>query len=140
MEKTMAKKRKRTRRGGMVLLVILVGLALLLPTAISVLSLLTRERQSLTTQWRQTQATALAESAMGRAAARLAEPGYHGETWRLSAEELGGADAAVVTIRIEEVAGEPQKRLIHVEADFPDDPHARARYTRDTTIIRPKTI
>ena len=135
----MTTNRNRTRgRRGVVLLGILVGLTLLVPTAVSVVRLLMAERQALTTQWRQAQAAALAESAVGRAAARLAEPGYRGETWRLTAEELAGADAAVVTIRIEDVAGQPQKCLVHVDADFPDDPHARARFTQETMLVRPK--
>jgi hypothetical protein len=87
---------------------------------------------------RQIQAGWLAESGVQRAEARLAaDAHYRGETWKISAADFGNesaVDDGLVTIRVEPVAGKPDRRAVHVEADFPFDPVQRARETRDTII------
>jgi hypothetical protein len=96
------------------------------------------QRQALRSQWQQAQAGWLAQSAIERAVARLAaQPDYRGETWHVSAGELGGPDAGVVVIRVQSAAEQPGRRTISVEADYPDQPHRRARCRQETEGARP---
>jgi Tfp pilus assembly protein PilX len=134
-------RRKRLGYGnrGAVLLVLLVGLGVAATVTFAVVRLAAAGRQSLDRQVREAQAAWLAESALDRAAARLAaDPNYPGETWTLSAEDLAGRDAASVAIRVEPEAGRPDRRRVSVEAVYPDDPRLRARQTRDVTMTLPK--
>ncbi len=81
------------------------------------------------------QARWLAESALDRAAARLAaEPGYTGETWTVAAEALGGEDGGSVRIEVLAVAGQPTQRRVRVEADYPDDPSIRVRISKEIIV------
>ena len=90
-------------RKGAAMIVVLVGLAVATTIFLSVLKLIAVQRQSVELQARQIQAGWLAESAVQRAAARLsAEAGYRGETWNISAQEIGGRDGATIAIRVDE--------------------------------------
>ena len=127
----------RYRRGA-VLVVVLIGLAVTTTIFLSVLKLIAVERQAVELQTRQIQAGWLAESAVQRAAARLATAAnYRGETWHISARELGGRDAATITIRVDDVPGKTDRRTVHVEADYPDDPSQRAREGRNVIVRIP---
>jgi type II secretory pathway component PulK len=120
---------------GAALIVVLVGMAVTTMIFLSVLKLIAVERQSIELQTRQSQAGWLAESAVQRAVARLsADAGYHGETWNISAQELGGRDAATITIRVADVAGKTDRRTVRVEADYPADPYQRARQGRELIV------
>ena len=59
---------------------------------------------------------------------------YSGETWNISAKDLGGDDAGTVKIEIKPVAEHDNSRLVKVEADFPDDPVDRVRYSKELTL------
>ena len=83
----------------------------------------------------QAQAAWLAESAVERAAARLAaDAGYAGETWALSPAELGGADGAVVAISVEPIPEKPGRRAVRCRADYPNHPHHRCREVRQVVV------
>ena len=87
---------------------------------------------------RQTQADWLAESGIECAAARLAaDPKYRGETWNVSAAELGGRDDGTVAIRVEDLPGRPGSRAIRVEADYATDPAQRTRLGQTAIIELP---
>jgi len=93
---------------------------------------------------RQVQCRWLAESALDRAAARLAaDPKYQGETWKIPASRLLGREqaaesgSAVVKIDVNTPAGKPSQRLIHVRADWPEDTPVRARASKEVTIELP---
>ncbi len=73
-----------------------------------------------------------ASSALAQAGQRAA---YSGEVWKISAEELGGADAAAVTIRVEVNSEQPQERMIAVEADYPSDPIRHVRKNLEAKFI-----
>jgi Tfp pilus assembly protein PilV len=125
------------RRGkrGVALVVVLIGLAVTTMIFLSILKLMAIERQSVELQVRQMQATWLAESAVERARARLsAQAAYRGETWNLSAQDIGGRDGARIAIRVDDVAGRPDRRLVHIEADYPEDPNGRARQVREVIV------
>jgi hypothetical protein len=83
------------------------------------------------------QARWLTEAGVERAVARLAaDPAYAGETWRVSAQELGGRDDAEVRIRTKELAGRPGRLAVGVEADYPRDALARCRRVKQIEVDR----
>lgn len=87
---------------------------------------------------RRLQAAWLAESGLERAASRLAEAtDYRGETWDIPASDLGGRDGGTALIAVEAVEGRPNRRLVRVRADYPNDPARRARMSREATIDLP---
>lgn len=125
----------RPRRGGAAMIVVLLGLVLATAVFLSVLKLIALQRESVDLQTRQIQADWLAQSAVERGRARLsAEPGYRGETWNISARDIGGRDAATAVIRVDDVAGKPDRRAIHVEAVYSHDPSQRVQQTRDVVV------
>jgi len=122
-------------RRGAVLIVVLVCLA----AAGALFAVLARqalqERRSTERLLWNAQAAWLAEAGAERAAARLAvDPAYAGETWNLSPADLAGADGGAVRIRVEKVAGNPNRRKVRVEADYPDDPTHRVREIKEIFI------
>jgi len=87
-------------------------------------------RAAARTEADRAQAVWLAESGLARAAARLAqEPGYTGEVWSVSADELGAAHGGRVEIVVEP-AGDGPSRAVRATADYPDDPAQRVRIQR----------
>ena len=126
-------------RRGAVLVVVLVCLAVAAAMFVVLVKLAATGRQSMQTQCWRMQAQWLAESGLERAAARLAGAKYTNETWTLAAEELGG-DAGVVRIRTEAVADQPNRRLVSVEADYPDDPQHRVRCNKQIVVDVHRTI
>ena len=126
-------RQRAPRRRGAVLIIVLIVLtvattlfAIWGPAAV-------RERRQADVRLRAVQANWLVESGIDRAVARLRiDNDYAGETWQISANELGGRHAAAVTIRVETPADAPQQRTIHVQADHP--PEAEHRVRRSKTI------
>jgi len=120
------------------MILVLAGMTVATMIFLSVLKLIAVQRQSVELETRQIQAGWLAESAVQRACARLStETSYRGETWNISAQDIGGRDAATVAIRVDDVAGKPDRRTVHVQADYPDDPHQRARQGREVIVQIP---
>ena len=123
-----AQGRATPTRRGTALVVVLIGMAVATMIFLSVLKLIAVQRQSVELQTRQIQAGWLAESAIERAAARhSADATYRGETWNISAQDIAGRDGATIAIRVDDVPGKPDRRSVHVEADYPADPYQRAR-------------
>ncbi len=78
------------------------------------------------------QAAWLAESAIERAADRLAaDRNYTGEAWQLSAADLGGAFEGNVQIS---VAGEADNRVITVAALYPSNSSPFAKVSKQVTL------
>ncbi len=87
--------------------------------------------------WR-VQADWLTESALERAAARLAaDPDYKGETWNIAADAFDGNDDAAVKIDVAPVADRPDRRAVSVRADYPNDSHNRARQVKQAVVRIP---
>jgi hypothetical protein len=130
----------RRRRRGAVLIVVLVCFAVaatlfavIARQSIAIRDLGDRQLWTVQAQW-------IAEAAVERAAARLsANANYSGDTWTIPAAELSGRQGGVARIHVEAVAGRPDRRLVRVEADYPDDPVHRARWKTQITIDRPTT-
>ncbi len=126
------------RNRGIAMVMVLIALAVATTIFLSALKLISVERQSIELQTRQIQAEWLAESAVQRAAARLStDADYQGETWNITAEEIGGRDGATIAIHVDKVPGNADRRSVRVEADYPVDPYQRARQGRETIVQIP---
>ena len=98
---------------------------------VALLQLSVAQRRRVEAEAWQVQAAWLAESAVERAVARLAaDADYQGETWRLSADDLGTRQGAVVQIDVETIPEHEQRRRIRAQADYPDHPQHRARHSK----------
>ena len=133
------KKTVRSSRG-LTVVVVLVCLIIITLVSGSVLKIGLAQRELARAQERRLQAEWLAESGAQRALARLsADSTYTGETWSVSADDLGQSEkasesAASVAIVIERVAADPAFRRVLVTADYPRDPPQRARNTSEFMI------
>ena len=123
-----------SRRGAFVVVVMIcllvAGMLLgsLLKMALRQDRQLEREQASVQAEW-------LADSALARAAARLArDPDYAGETWTIHEGHLCGPEAAVVIIRVQEDKSQRNSRLVIVEATYPAEGPQQARRTRQATV------
>ena len=128
----------RERRQGAILVVAIVCVAVATAAMISLVHLAIGQRTLVRAEANRVQCSWLAESALDRAAWRLAlDPKYPGETWNVPAEALGGSDPAVVTIQVEPVPEQPMRRLVRVRADYPDHPIDRVRLTKQAVVELP---
>jgi type II secretory pathway component PulK len=118
-----------------VLLVILVCFALAAAIFVYLGRLSLTQRSTSQSQHESLQAQWLAEAGVERAAARLADdPGYAGETWTVSAQELAGRRGGVVRIHVAAASKDAKSRLVRVEADYPDDPVHCRRWKKEITV------
>jgi Tfp pilus assembly protein PilX len=133
---------KKTGRSSRGLTVVVVLVCLILITLVSgaVLKIGLAQRELARAQERRLQAEWLAESGAQRALARLAvDSTYKGETWSVSADDLGqseksGESAGNVAIAVDSVAADSGRRRVRITADYPRDPPLRARHTREFMI------
>lgn len=110
----------RSLRHGSVLVVAMVALLLTSLILGSLLRMASLQHRQLRSEQDLLQADWLAESALDRAAARLAsEPSYSGETWNIPAREIGGRSAGRVTISVKQSADQPTERSVLVSAVYP---------------------
>jgi hypothetical protein len=122
-------------RRGAAMIVLLAALAVMMIMFLAAVKLALVQRKTIALNAWQVQAGWLADSGVQRAAARLtADASYHGETWNVSPQDINGRDGGTVAIRVEPAPGKPDRRTIHVEADYPSDPQQRARETRELII------
>jgi hypothetical protein len=98
-----------------------------------------RQEQQMLRNWQlRVQAIELAQAAVDRAAARLAaDADFKSEIWQLDAAEMGGRDAADVTIETSERADRPLSRQIRVEVNYPAGGERRIRYRHEAMIDLP---
>jgi hypothetical protein len=109
-----------------VLLVVIVCLTVAMVLGALVVKMAALERLAGDAQLRSTQAEWLAESGIERAAARLAaNPEYAGETWSIPPAAL--AEGGLVRIVVAPSPGEPGRRVVRVEAEYPNDPQYHCR-------------
>ena len=110
----------RPRRTGMILAVVLVALLIVMLLGAAIANAFLAQRQLARDNQQRQQAFWLAESALHRAAHRLAnEPGYEGETWQVSADDLGGTYAGIAIVRVETISEDKPGRRIIVDATYP---------------------
>jgi hypothetical protein len=95
---------------------------------------LSEQRQGRVAEWR-LQAEWLAESGLERAAAQLAASSeFAGETWQLTADDLGADATGTVTIEVEAVDGRSDLRIVRVRADYLRDGERRARHSAEVKV------
>ncbi len=123
----MSHNHRRHRRTGYVLLIVMVFLAIAMTLVVGWARIAMLNYRQIGSVENRLQADWLAESALERAGAKLlADRSYQGETWQVSAADLGRqptdaerAAAGVVVIAVEPVTDRPTARSVHVQADFP---------------------
>jgi type II secretory pathway pseudopilin PulG len=136
-------------RRGMTTIAVLVCLLIITLISGALLKVGLAQRDMSRDRERRLQAEWLAESGVDRALARLTlDHNYTGETWPITARELGlpegtpttgstgqaDRSGAIVTIAIEPIAGKANRRGIRVQADYPPDPPRRSRHTKQMLI------
>ena len=126
-----------TKPRGAILIVVLVCLMLATAMFVLVVRQALTQRQAMEISQRCLQASWLAEAGLERAAARLAaDPKYAGETWTLSAAELAAGEGGVVKIEVKAITDRPERRLVRVQADYPDAPEHRCRQVKEIVVDR----
>ncbi len=137
--------RRRPRRG-LTVVAVLICLIVITLTGGALIKSALAQRKLVRAQEHRLQADWLAESGAQRAIARLEiYHGYQGETWSITAAELGHAETsapaeppgsgqaiALVTIAVERLPGNDNKsrRRIRVTADYAREPAHRSRSTK----------
>jgi Tfp pilus assembly protein PilV len=114
------------RRSGFVLLIVMVLMAIATVVIAGWAKIVLVENRQAHAAEDRLQAQWLAESALQRAGSQLiANRHYQGETWQVSAADLGreagvaGQAGGAVVILVETPAGREQARRVRVQADFP---------------------
>ena len=128
-------KRRTPRRGGALVVAMVTLLVVTLIAGAVVRSLLAEHRQARQSQ-NELQAQWLAESALARAAAQLAQSSdYAGETWQ---PKLGTssseADSGTVEIQVEKLESPAPTRRIVAIAHYPNHEWRRATVRREHTL------
>jgi type II secretory pathway component PulK len=123
------------KRPGFALLAVMCCLIAVSFLVVNWLKTASFERDRLRAAERRLQADWLVEAAIERAAANLAKnENYSGETWKIAAADLGGADAAAVEIKVSSKSKRAEERTIRVSADFPVEPLHRVRSTKEIVV------
>jgi Tfp pilus assembly protein PilV len=118
-----------------VLLAVLVCVVLVSLIALTLIKLTLAQRSQVQRELWRTQADWLAESGLERAAAKLANNvDYAGETWSVSAEQIGGGRGGEVHIKVSPMDGQPQQRRVRVQAIFPAGTDQRASSSKQVTV------
>ncbi len=111
---------RRKDRRAMLVVSILACMTLVMLLMAGWLKIVALERQQLRGQQNRMQAEYLVNSALSRAAARLAaDPSYDGETLSINAESLAASAPATLTIRVETAGDDPRARLVTASAQVP---------------------
>jgi hypothetical protein len=141
--------RRQPRRRGMTVVALLVCLILVTLITAAILKISRAQHEFTRAEERRLQAEWLVESGVERSLAALeANREYAGETWPVSAHELGlpsegrkipgkgdgDPPAAVVTITVNRVADNPLRRQIRVQADYRRDSPRGVRHSKQITI------
>jgi Tfp pilus assembly protein PilX len=139
---------KRSRRA-LTTVAVLVCLIVITLIGAALLKVGLAQRNQVRAQEHRLQAEWLAESGLDRALGRLAaDKNYPGEEWPVLAQDLSvpasraighhsGSSvqpAAMITIAVDRVKENGTRRQIRVQADYPLDPPARSRHTKQMLI------
>ncbi len=125
----------RRRRPGFVIIPVLLCFVLITLICGAQLKITIAQREQIVADERRLQAEWLVESALDRAAARLAgSPEYAGETWSIAAEELGTRWPGAATIQVEKDKARPRARRVTVVADYPRDGERRSRLRKQVIL------
>ena len=104
------------RRHGAILAAALVCLLIVLLFAGALVQAIVTQRRLARSGEQQPQAMHLADAGLRRAVFHLLRsPDYAGETWRVPAEQLGGAQGAEVLIQVTSPEAAPRQKQVRVE-------------------------
>lgn len=113
--------RTGTRRGAVLVIVMVCLLLITLLMASLLKSALMQRRQMIKEQFR-VQADWLLDSALERAAQqRLENPEYQGEVWQIAPQELGSRYAAAAEITLKTEAAENSQLMIQARVRYPEN-------------------
>jgi len=123
------------RRHGIAVPLVLMVIVLAMSLAAALIRVVALQHAHAETVARQYQAFWLAESGVQRATTRLRQsPRYDGETWRVPAASLDGAEGGTVTIEVETTEDQPDRWHVTVDAVFPDNSPLRVAEHRELWI------
>jgi Tfp pilus assembly protein PilX len=126
---------RRSSRQGVTMIIVVVCLIVAGMLLVSLLRTALLHDRQLTYEQYRAQAGWIAEAGLERASRRLAlASDYAGETWNIEPGRFGGADGALVVIRIAREETRPSRRKVVVEAVFPVEGPHQARLTRQATM------
>lgn len=124
-------------RRGAIALIAMITLVLVSMIGASLLKSALAQRRQMDRERCRVQAEWLAEAGLERAAAMLrGNADYSGETWKIAAESLGGAEPGEVQIAVTPDAQQPSQRKISVIADYPVNIEHRARVSKQTVLTQ----
>jgi hypothetical protein len=127
--------RRASERRGVVLAVALVVFLLCTAILCTLLQGVINHERQVRDHRQLDQARWLADAGIDRAIAQVRQSDtYRGETWKVSADELGGAADGSVTITVDAVEEHPGELHVMAQADYPDYDVHRVRQSRETTI------
>ncbi len=111
-------------RRGAVLLTVVVCLMVVTVLSVALARTLVMQHRQLQTRQHQLQALWLMQAAVDRAHAKLKDAGegatpYVGETWEISAEQLGGEHAALVVIEAEPSSEDASRIVVDIDVQYP---------------------
>ncbi|HBO44107.1 MAG TPA: hypothetical protein DD670_09285 [Planctomycetaceae bacterium] len=138
MNRILRRNYRNASRRGIALVTAMVCLAMVVVLMSLIVQVAMMRHTVARDELRQLQAAWLADSALQRAAARLAaDREYAGEMWKIGAEAFDGRHAGVVLIEVTASDEDARRRIVRVRADFPDDPVHRARRSKQITVMLP---
>jgi Tfp pilus assembly protein PilV len=115
-------------RRGVALIYAMIALLLASVIGAALLKTALAQRRQARHEQNRAQSAWLAESGVDRAAAMLVrDANYKGETWNVTAAELGGNLAGQVVIAVAPVSTDLNRRQVTVVADFPVGTRQRSR-------------
>jgi hypothetical protein len=128
-------------RRGAILVVILVCFVIAATLFVVLARSAISQRRAAETRYWNLQAQWLGEAALERAAARSAtDPKYDGETWRVPAAEFAASQGGTVKIEVAKDDDPPGRRLVRVEAFYPDDPVHCCRWEKQVVMDREASV
>lgn len=125
-------------RRGAIAVVVMIAILITFSIGLGMVRTALQSREQALRWQKQTQARWLVEAGIERAAARLRNSAdYRGETWKLSAEELGGRRNGEVRIELEASGEDDHLHRLTVVADYPAKTEKRIRSRKVIAIAGP---
>lgn len=131
----------KTNRIGSIFPIFLISLVLVSATGAALVRTTLTQRSLVRSEDLRLQADWLVHSASARAAAKLsADAAYKGETWKVSADQLGQANAASIEITVSPINGvrpdlsPEQNRRVDITVNYPPESEQRVRLTRQVFV------
>lgn len=133
--RTIPAKQPRSRRAGYALILSMLSLALFGMAAAMLVKSLDWQRSIVRADAIRLQVDWLAQSALQRAAAKLSgQPDYAGETWSLTADDLGGNSTAKIVITATKATEPTSRRQLQIHLEYQEAGELVAQLSRTATV------